>query len=358
MKIYILLYLLITGIGLVVFAHGYSENRKKVFVFLSVVLTFIVQALRELSIGEDIFTYVSWFEDMYNLGWKATFNDLAYYVESGYKLLNLVVAMFSSNPYIFLGVCSLIILALQYYFIGYYSENVFLSILLYFGLNFFLTSMTTLRQFIAMGIIFWVCPLIENKKYFCSLVLCIVSYLFHHSSIVFALVAFCCIILNRNTKYIKLVLFAEVLVVIFINPMLKIFLYFVPKYSIYFFNGEEAKLGLLRLIYVLIDVVLIIYYLIRCKEIHTKRNNMIAIMVSVSALIGVLNAFIPHIFRLGYYFDFYLILFIPALIPFSYPRNRQLCQAVVVLGNTMLFLYYLSMNAGGTVPYETFLSNW
>lgn len=352
MTIYILLYAFIAIMGEKVFSVSKSKSYQIIFVVISGMFIWFIEAFRSINIGEDTVSYIGWFEDIYNLGWKESLSGkLGYYVEPGYLLLNLVISTISNNPHMVLGVVSFIIIGLHFLFIWKYSENVYISILLYFGINFFLTSMTTLRQFIAMGIVFFMLPQIENKKYFRMLIIAFMAMQFHRSSLIFAVVSMGCIYFGKKIKRVKIILLIETVIVLLITPAIKIALIIIPKYEFYFQNGGNAELGLLRSVYIIIELFLIFLYIYYRRDIHCEKNNAIVIMTSFSAMIGVLNAFVPHIFRLGYYFDFFLIFLIPLLKPKN-KNNKKIYFVCVIVGSTLLFLYYLATNAGGTVPYE------
>ena len=352
MIIYFFLFFIMLLFGVVVFNHGYTYNRKKFYSFFFFISISIVECFRSTSIGEDTINYVSWFKDFCTDGWTISILEPRRYVEPGFKMLNLLIATFTSNEHIFVAIVAIIISLLFVSYLRFNSEDFLISVMLFFGLNFFVNSMTAFRQFIAMGIAFWMLPLLLNKQWIKVVLVAAASLLFHQSSIIHIISVIFVYFFRKNRKTLGLIIVGECIAGGIIPILLNIFLKIFPKYDIYFKYGEEAVMGELRLVIILIEIFLLLYYYIFKKELHNEYNNCIFAMVSVSAFVGFLNGVIPHIFRLGYYFDFYLLLFIPILISKKRGMTKCIWKVAIISASFLLFSYYLLTNAGGVVPYK------
>lgn len=355
MIVYILLFILVVFFGFGAFSTNCSNKRITVFLVLCYLSIAFVQCMRDISIGEDTINYVGWFNDFYDAGWIQSFTAPIRDVELGYKLINLLVASFTNNPHVLIAVVSLSILLLNFYFLYKNSKNIFISIILFFGFNQFLTSMTTWRQYLAMGIAFWIYPCLLEKKYKRIIFLIVLAFCFHKSSLAFDVAIIGAYFISKKCGSIWTILAAEMFTIPLVPIFLNIFLKLLPKYNFYFVaEGDHAMgLGKLRFIYILIEMFLLIIVSSN-KKLHTKRNIMMCIMLVFSIYIAILNIFVPHIFRLGYYFDYFLLLIIPEVMP-EMPRNKYIVQTGVILASFVFFCYYLLMNAGGTVPYKMFI---
>lgn len=353
MEVYILLFMVLLIVGMLIFNNGYTNNTKKLYCGFFWLCIVLIECFRDVSVGEDTINYVAWFEDFCADGWKKSFINPPRYVEPGFKILNLLVAEFTNNYHIFIAVISIIIVSLFVFFLEKNSDDIFLSSMLFFGFNFFINSMTAWRQFISMGIVFWLLPLLLRKEWCKSFLVGILAFSFHRSSSIYMLVALCMLWVKNDRRIIKLVVIGEGIILVILPDVLRVFLWLQPKYDIYFKYGETAAMGKLRIVYIIVESLTLIYYYCR-KDIHSRMNHCIAIMVSISAWVGILNAYIPHIFRLGYYFDFYMLLFVPILIPKRLLINKVIWKFGTVLFSFSLFVYYLYTNAGGVVPYKIF----
>lgn len=351
MLIYLMAYGIITLMGCIVLGKCVTSNRKKLFCCFAFMILAFLECLRHETIGEDTIAYINWFRIMSEKGWKNSFIDLGFYVEPGYKIVNLLIIEITKNERVLLIVTSILILGLHILYLKQRSKNIVISILLFIGCNFFLTSMTSIRQFIAMGIVFWIDPYMEKRKYGIVILLMIFAYMFHHSSLLFTMCFVFFWIVGNKTKNIKWIVLLEGISLVVFPVVLKFLLKVFPKYIFYFQYGEEAQLGKLREVYILIDIILIVWYCLS-EHVHSRKNTVFAMLLSVSAYIGVLNQYVPHIFRLGYYFDYFLLLIIPELICKLNARNSLITKFIVYNANTALFLYYLATNAATTVPYR------
>lgn len=355
MSTYIVLFVFTLILGFCVYRDSTDKKRETIFVSMSFISMAFIQMIRDESIGEDTINYIEWFQDICKDGWIGSFISPTREMESGYKILNLLIATFTENSQVLIAVTSLCILYIHFLFLKKNSKNVFISVILLFGLNHFLTSMTTWRQYLAMGIAFWIYPNLIKHHYKKVLLLIILAFSFHKTSLVFCCAIIGAYIISKKCISMWLVLILEMVFLPFVPKIIDIVLVILPKYTFYFTStGEHAMgLGKLRIVYIFIEIFLLILISAK-KKLRTRENIVMGIMLVFSIYISVLNIFVPHIFRLGYYFDYFLLLVIPTVIP-ERPRNKYLIQGGIVLSSFILFVYFLVTNAGGTVPYKLFI---
>lgn len=338
-------------IGACIFSKGYTKQHRILFAIFFFWSLSIVAFFRSFSIGEDTVNYVAWFQDFYEDGWWISFTSPRRYVEPAYKILNLIIAKYTDDARVLLIVVAFIILLSFTMFLTRYSKNLFLSAILFIGLNFFTNSMTAWRQFIAMSILVWMLPAFFEKKWMKAGLIAILAFNFHRSSIICILSLFAAYVLCKRTLFLKIVVVLEIIAFFSIELTLRVFLSLVPKYKIYFFPEANAQMGKLQALIIVLEILLLCYYYFIRKDLHKEYNNLLFIMISISVVIGFLNNVVPHVFRLGYYFEFYLLLFIPIIMP---KHNVVFWRVCVVVASFLLYSYYLFTNAAGIVPY-TFL---
>lgn len=356
MIIYYSVYLLVIIVGIAIFHKAFTHNRIRLFAGIAAVLMIVPEAFRSSNIGEDTLAYISWFERYYTSGWKATLFEGNPDEEIGYRVLNLIISIFTHHEQGLIIVTSILIIALHLFFLMHNSRHLPISILLFFACNHFLTSMCSLRQYIAMGIVWWFVPFMIKKNYKAAFGVTLIGFLFHKTSLVFVIASSVAYYLSNHWYNIGLSLGLELLSIPCINAIIPIFLTFLPKYGIYFANIENESLGVgkLRYIYIIIEVFILIMIMSKAK-LHSKENIFLGILLTLSIYIGLLGKYIPHIFRLGYFFDYTLLLLVPQILP-QKPRNRKLVELGLLLLSAVFFSYYLFTNAATTVPYEFFWS--
>lgn len=153
----------------------YNNLEKGYFILISLTLIFIA-AFRD-GIGYDFFSYEKIYNyiHVYQMGMK----DLN--IETGYYFL-----MKYSNSYITLVVISSsVAIFLKLIFIYKYSENKFMSLLLYFSGVFIMFDMGVIRQGIAIAIALISIKYIKEKSFMKFMLIIILSSFFHISSLVF-----------------------------------------------------------------------------------------------------------------------------------------------------------------------------
>ena len=337
--------------GACIFSKGYTKQHRILFAIFFFWSLAIVAFFRSFTIGEDTLNYVEWFQDFYEDGWRVSFISPRRYVEPAYKILNLIIARYTDDARVLLIVVAFIILLSFTLFLTRYSENLFLSAILFIGLNFFTNSMTAWRHFMAMSLQVWMLPALFKKKWLKAGIIAILAFNFHRSSIICILSLLAAYVLCKRTLFLKIVVVLEIIAFFSIELMLRVFLSLVPKYKIYFSPEANAQMGKLQALIIILEILLLCYYYFIRKDLHKEYNNLLFIMISISVVIGFLNNVVPHIFRLGYYFEFYLLLFIPIIIP---KHNVVFWRMCVVVASFLLYSYYLFTNAAGIVPY-TFL---
>lgn len=358
MAIYIFLYLAIVTSGIFIYKYVDKKYASVIYAFFCILSIGLVQALRDTNVAEDTATYVQWFHALGELGWRESFNVGATNIdylnsEPGYKILNYVVYFITKNSNGIIIATAFIIITLHTIYLKFNSKNLWVSMILYFGIGMFQTSMTPLRQFIAMGFIFWVIPLLDKRKYVAVAICTLLAISFHQSSLIYFALAVIFWFIAKKFKLVKYIFIVEVISIPLIPYFIKFFVAIFPRYEYYFINNNPLGLGKLRTLFILLDIFIIVLYYIK-KDIHNRFNTTMICLVSVAAYVGISGIYLPRVYRIGYYFDYAILLIIPELIPYEDKRKCRIAEGVIIACSSLLFMYYLYTNAGGTLPYELF----
>ena len=193
----------------------------------------LVQGLRDITVGVDTQAYFDIFKNIITqkefIEWnKKDFLD----IEIGYVLLNVWISYINCNYQVFIFVISAIMLIIHLYFLKRNSKDFFISVLLFLCLGHFITSMVSIRQYLALGIVMWIVPELEQKQYKKFIITGIVAFMLHNSALIF-LVSY--LVLNRvkSIKQVWGILLGSIILLPLTNIIKNIVIMFLPKYAFY-----------------------------------------------------------------------------------------------------------------------------
>ncbi len=128
---------------------------------ISVLLLFLVFALRAPSVGRDIPGY----RDMYiNFATNLRYDANTYWTEPGYELLEIFFGrVLRADWQVFLAFCSGVSVLSYYMLIKRYSKDPSLSLLIYILIGNMIFDISAVRNMLAVSICLFVVPLFERK---------------------------------------------------------------------------------------------------------------------------------------------------------------------------------------------------
>ncbi len=358
---YIVLWLWVIIVGLFFLKRNSNDKNKKRFLFCSFAAMFILQAYRSLNVGADTREYLRWFRTIGALDWS----QLKYFnngqSEYGWVLLNKVISRFTENNYQWLlAVASIIILFQVVVFIYKNCDDVFLPTCLFLGLGHFLTSMSSLRQYIALAFVLSIYTSMKNRKYVRAIIFAVLAYFFHTSSIIASICVIGIFILihleQKGIKiYNKLLIVSISLSLYLVSNIqwIEIFLNkYLPKY-LYYYNKDMAMSGRgsLDVVYFVFELIVILFVVFYAyKNIELKYESLLLV---IAMMIILLQDTIDHLWRFGFYFSFFLIKIIPEIIN-KYFKNdwaKEVVRYSIVFLAISLFFYYV-ITSPDTFTYE------
>ena len=359
MAIYITFYIGIIITGLIFSKKKNQKYFSRLFCNLVFIVMSLITCLRGISVGEDTAHYVEWFQEYCAMPSITSLFNYERDVEIGYSLINYSISRITDKPQVLIAVMALIINFLHIRFIRLNSKNIYSSMALYLSLNFFFTSMNSWRQFIAMGICFWMFPLLLKRKYIKSLLVLLCAFCFHDTVIIFGFAIFVCALFNHKKNRLILLIIAGIISFFALPLLIKIVLKILPAYESYFQGEGGGYFGELELLFIIIQFVIIMMTLLNKYLREDKRITLLSSLLLCNILISLYGLRIPHIFRLNFYFKYFLIIMIPELI-FKFENSGKkymslITRRITLIGCCLLFGYYISTNPGNVVPYKTFV---
>lgn len=213
-----------------IFCGIYKNN--KLFISTVFLLFFILAAFRNVSVGNDTVEYYR----IFNLISKQT--DImtaltATRYEIGYIALNFIVSRFTTNFNVLLAIIAAIYLLSVVRFINKYSEYYSMTVILFFTMSSYYVLMNIERQCIAVAIILYAVPFLEQKKYVKYIASSIFASLFQSVAVIFILLIFLPRINMAESKQVFkwiLLCFAGIIIISFSVQRILVYL---PYYQHY-----------------------------------------------------------------------------------------------------------------------------
>lgn len=202
MTVYLINILLIFVLGVCLIYTKPSLQKKRWFCTLSSLNWILISGLRHLSIGSDTIKYANSFEQAGYTSWQEIFGAMYkvyiegytpsssaenfLYKDPGYLLFQKITHIFTNDYQLYLIIIAVIFFALMGRFIYKNSEDPCFSYILFSMLFYSFYAITGHRQTLATALIVFVgYELIKERKFWRFLLVAILAFILHKSSLVF-----------------------------------------------------------------------------------------------------------------------------------------------------------------------------
>lgn len=324
------------------------------FVILTVSIPSTLAALRGLTVGFDINTYIT-----KNFSLACNSNSLfEFYNESqGIEFLFAVIMYLSARKKSLQLLFFIIsVLAILPFYMGLLKlrekASVTFSLLLFcfFQYNFSLSGM---RQSIAMSILFWAWSKFICKEYKTSLLLSLIAVLFHSSSsIAIALLLIMYFVCNSTRKniYIKIILLILPMMFLLFSKLAivvsNLVYYLQPRYSFYIkkysANGIDlSQIMMTEFMTKTLIFVTLFFLLYICRETKKKFVSYILIIIFLGRYFNIFCAVFYESTRIQYHFDYYLFFFASYAIDKVSHKKTQTNLALKFFVFLIAFSYWI-----------------
>ncbi len=155
-----------------------NQNNKGLYYFFMICCILMVGS-RDMIGGFDVYIYGEVFEyPLISMIYKYSS------FEQGFNTYNVLIRQITDDRYFFFFITAAITYLLHFGIIKKLSPLLMFSIFLYFC-KFFLMSFVYLRQFLAVSIVWWSLPFIFKGKKVVPLLMMLLAFYFHRSSVIF-----------------------------------------------------------------------------------------------------------------------------------------------------------------------------
>lgn len=296
--------------------------------YLVLVMLFLgcTVCLRGNDIGNDTITYVQSFQHLSYSDYDSSKSRF----EIGYLILCKFAWRAWSTPHSIILFTGLITSVLYYIFIRKYSKWYFLSLMLFFLLNYFDGSMNIIRGSVAASILTFSYRYLTEKMLIPFILTVLLAMSFHESAFIFFL-AWPCLYLKLNSRTYLLIVFVTVVCSVFFELLLGATKYESYENSIY---GEGQKLGTYFKIGIsggLLYLTLLVRSIVGKKRFRNANLELPLIFMIVNFCFLVLSIKMNIVSRMGLYFGIFQIIAIPNAILLLPSGKRRLWIIIGVL---------------------------
>lgn len=282
---------------------------KTILCILSAVPFILISVLR-YDVGTDyMYRYVPNYNQMAE-------GKIVPNLEIGFKLLIQFCLLFTKDYQILFVITSIITISLFMFTIHKYSKNKLLSVAIFFLGGFFFQSLNILRQYMAIGIIFFTYRYLLEKKYWVFFLGILLALLIHNTSII------CLIFLLLKDKEIfgiKNMIIFSLIILVFGTPLVNIFRYIISNTRFGVYLGSLYDRGEVKILSLLLNIILYLYiyllYLIKKKNNKVTKEDIFYLNVEgITLIFVILSSKFYLFFRIAYFTMIYLIMSLPYFI--------------------------------------------
>lgn len=319
-----------------------SDDRLNLYLILSLCVIFVFHAFKNPFTLEDIPDYARAFDEAQQISWSRVlsigYDNLK--TETGFALVvKLVSSIFRSSQVLFI-LTSAFILSAVYFAVKKYSPVFWLSVIV-FMIDSFPQSLFMLRAFIAVGIYLFAFPAIINRRLLAYLLLALLAFSVHMSSILFFPVFF--LYGMKNWRYL---LFLMIAVAVTLIAGFRIFLplvveYVIPDYAYYIIYANEYEGASWKMPALLSAILLFRALVMKEHFFETGINRLLSIVMMMAVIVYTAGIGFGLTSRMALFYTNMTFLILPNTIQYIKSSSWQFaCAVIYILFNG--FFYFKS----------------
>ena len=309
-----------------------SDDRLNLYLIFSLCVIFIFHAFKNPFTLEDIPYYAWAFDEAQQISWSRVvsigYDNLK--TETGFALIvKLISSIFHTSQVLFILTSAFIISAV-FFAVKKYSPIFWLSVIV-FIIDSFPQSLFMLRAFIAVGIYLFAFPAIINRKLFVYLLLALLAFSVHMSSILFFPVYF--LYGLKNWRYL---LFMMIAIAVVLITGFRIFLplvveYVIPDYAYYIINENQYEGASWKMPALLSAILLFRALVMREHFFETGINRLLSVVMMIAVIIYTAGIGFGLTSRMALFYTNMTFLILPNTIQYIKSSSLQFACAVIYI---------------------------
>lgn len=360
------IYIIVFTISTLLFYFA-SKVQNKIGNYVLIVLALIppcfIAGVRDLDVGIDIYTYgfSVWNSAVSAGSWSQfynTYGDMG--IEVGYLFVNYIISRFTSDIHIYFAIHQLLLLICVVLTAKRLKKTYLLWYLpLFYFLYLYNSSLSMLRQSLAIMLCLYVSTFIFEKKWIPFYIGCVACYMLHHSAALMFLLYPIVYVINRFKKrkitLLIVIIISTLVLMAFYNSILSSLIssgIADAKFERYVgVEGNKThKADLILLGFIIIFMISVV----KNKYRRLPFFNYTVFFAIISLSLNLFGSLVEVAFRASYY----------VAIPISYLAVESIGsrlerkQYIYAITAIQLALYtYVALNyaASGTVPYKSLI---
>lgn len=367
-----MIYLILFVLCILPFVGYYPETRPKMYYWIWSCICIVVLSLfagfRDFGVGYDTNMYIDLYFDVakYANNFIQIFSsgDFEDY-DRGYIALAWLGRLFSDNSQVLMLLTALFISSMMFIGIRVMRKNLQFSValfLFFYFITFFNTSLNEMRQHCAMATSFVAFAFFLDKKFIPTVLLTIIAYTFHSSSLVFVECYLLYYILNsdvfKSKKILLLTIFGvQVMVIVFFYAILN----FLGGFSIsimrdvymsrYDIGADVSNTLSKHYIILFLFYSYVIFRMLKTKAFPMNNIYMLAVMVFCWFAYYSLSTNVIYLLRLSEYFQLIMILYLSYALSNKKLEIEKFMYIPVAL--YVWYIMYIVSNNSSTYPYSS-----
>ena len=353
MEIYILLVLAI--IMLYFITKVLFKKSKLVYCILIGIFLFLILALRETTIGKDLYHF---YAPYFRLICRYNFEELVDFTkridsEFTFYLIDYFISRFTTNIHVYIAIISLPFIFVITRFIYKYSKNPLLSFLMFIALNYYCFAFSALRHTMAAAFLVIAYDFIIKKKKLGFLISVVLASLMHRSALIF-LIAYPICNLKVRFKQIFLISISLFISLLLKNSFLNIIFTFIGDSRFTYYKDSQTDISLAFFAINLVIYLLMAYLYGNKRDIYENKVNLNLQFLCVC--FAALTPMLAEMLRLSYFFGVFACCGLPSAISTSkYKSNQRFYNTVLAMILIAYFLNFTLIN-NELVPYVSILN--
>lgn len=229
MAVYLILMATVLILAYPLIEHKPSVGKKLCYVIVTFGAMYLISIFR-YGLGNDYYSYIYIFRNIKDASGLAIFN-LGY--EPAFTVITKLVSMFTGNVNVLYAVYALLILVPTAYAVFRYSENIWMSTMMFISLTFFYCSLSFIRQSIAFAIILCAYRFMKERNHFMVLLFIFFACLFHSTVIIMIPLYLIAAFVKPTKITVPIYAILTALVYVLSWPVLRLAVVLLPQYKGY-----------------------------------------------------------------------------------------------------------------------------
>lgn len=360
MAVYLILMAIVLVLAYPLIERKPSIVKKLCYVIVTFAAMYLISIFR-YGLGNDYYSYIYIFRNIQDSSGLAIFN-LGY--EPAFTVITKLISLFTSNINVMYAIYALLILVPTAYAIFRYSENIWMSTMMFISLTFFYCSLSFIRQSIAFAVILCAYKYVKERNHFKVLLFIFIACLFH-STVIVMIPIYLIAAFVKPTKITVPIYGVITALVYFLSwPILRLAVLILPQYKGYLdlnFITQGYK-PVYLIVPAIIAALAIAAHFTGYGKAYPKQSSIFTNFAIFNFIIWFIATKHFVIERFSMYIYIFMIMFIPSIARYYmncakvYFAKKKDPEAVVVFDKTVDEVLAEKKSADGVEPAQESIS--